>query len=400
MQKSTMSAILSVRELAAYLRELLDYDEVLADVWVEGEVSNLSRSTAGHVYFTLKEADAQISCVLFRGAASRLTHLPADGEAVLVHGRVSFYEAGGRLQLYVDMLRSLGLGALFLRFQELKARLEAEGLFDPQIKRSLPPFPRRIGVVTSATGAAIQDVLHVLRRRYPLVAVVISPTLVQGKEAAPQIVVALERLREHSVDLIIVTRGGGSLEDLWPFNEEIVARAIRAAPVPVISGVGHETDFTIADFAADVRAPTPSAAAEIAVPDRAELDLAVAQRRKQMEQGLRWQVGELRRQLQERDRRLRHLSPQVQITGRRQQVDDLVDRAARGLNHRLEVIRERVRSAALRLASLDPQATLQRGYAVVRLKPEGIVVVSPAQVASGDALEVQVRDGSFEAEAS
>ncbi len=225
-----MPTILSVRELATYIHQLLEYDEVLADVWVEGEISNLARSSAGHIYFTLKEDQAQLSCAMFRNAASRLERLPSEGEAVLVHGQVSFYEAGGKLQLYVDSIRPRGVGQLFARFQELRARLEAEGLFAPELKRPLPPFPRRIGVVTSPTGAALRDILHILGRRYPLVEVVISPTQVQGKEAAAQIAAAIERVQARGVDLIIVARGGGSIEDLWPFNEEVVARAIRAAP--------------------------------------------------------------------------------------------------------------------------------------------------------------------------
>jgi exodeoxyribonuclease VII large subunit len=389
-----MPVILSVRELATYIHQLLEYDEVLADVWVQGEVSNLARSSAGHVYFTLKEADAQISCALFRHAAARLERLPADGEAILAHGQVSFYEAGGKLQLYVDTLRPLGVGMLYLRFQELKARLEAEGLFSPEQKRPLPPFPRRIGVVTSPTGAALRDILHILGRRYPLVQVVISPTPVQGKEAAGQIVAALERLRGRDVDLIVVARGGGSLEDLWPFNEEIVARAIRAADVPVVSGVGHETDFTIADFAADVRAPTPSAAAEIVVPDQAGLRAQWTRLRQRVVQSVRRLLGERRLRLGEQRRMLRRLSPRALIASQRQRVDDLAGRAGRSLGHRLGLSRERLRTAALRLAALDPRATLQRGYAIVR-RASGEVVLSPAQVALGDRLDVQVRDGEF-----
>ncbi len=393
-----MPVILSVRELTSYIRQLLEVDEVLADVWVEGEVSNFTRSGAGHLYFTLKEAEAQVSCVMFRNAAGRLSQLPSDGDAVLVHGQVSFYAAGGKLQLYVDFLRPLGLGVLYLRFQELKERLEAEGLFAPERKRPLPPFPRRIGVVTSPDGAALRDILHILGRRYPLAEVVLSPTLVQGKEAPPRIVAALERLRDQAVDVIILARGGGSLEDLWPFNEEGVARAIRAAPAPVISGVGHETDFTIADFAADVRAPTPSAAAVMAVPDREELRTQLLHLRKRLLRSLEQQVSGRRQRLEEFRRRLRRLSPQAQIAGRRQRVDELAGRLARQIRHRLEVDRERVRSASLRLAALDPQATLRRGYAIVRRLPQRQIVLSPAQVAAGDPLEVQVRDGCFEAE--
>jgi exodeoxyribonuclease VII large subunit len=393
-----MPTILSVRELTHYIREVLEFDDLLADVWVEGEVSNLSRSSAGHVYFTLKESDAQLSCVFFRGMASRLARLPQDGDAILVHGRVSFYEAGGRLQLYVDMLRPLGLGALFLRFQELKERLEQEGLFDVALKRDLPPFPLRIGVVTSPTAAALQDILHVLRRRYPLVEVVLSPTLVQGKDAAPQIVAALDRLYEQQVDLIIISRGGGSLEDLWPFNEEIVARAIRAAPVPVVSGVGHETDFTIADFAADLRAPTPSAAAEVSVPNQEQLRQQLLRFGEDLHRVVQQQALQARLRLEERTQQLQRLSPAAQIADRRQRVDDGTDRLFRGLQHRLAVTRERLRSAALRLDALGPASTLQRGYAIVRRRKDGAVVVSPGEVASGDALDVQVRDGAFEVE--
>ena len=394
-----MPIILSVRELAVYIHQLLEYDEVLADVWVEGEISNLARSSAGHVYFTLKEDQAQVSCALFRNAAVRLERLPANGEAVLAHGQVSFYEAGGRLQLYVDTVRPRGVGALFAQFQELKARLEAEGLFAAEQKRPLPPFPRRIGVVTSPTGAALRDILHILGRRYPLVEVVVAPTPVQGKEAAGQIAAALERLQGRSVDLIIVARGGGSLEDLWPFNEEAVARAIRASRVPVVSGVGHETDFTIADFAADVRAPTPSGAAEIAVPDRAELGAHVARLRARLAQVARRQLRERRLRLDERERALRRLSPRALIAARRQRLNELAGRAGRSLRHRLAVARERLRSATLRLAALDPRAVLSRGYAIVR-RADGAVVLSPAQLESGERLDVQVRDGTFGAQVS
>ncbi len=392
-----MPIILSVRELATYIHQLLEYDEVLADVWVEGEVSNLSRSGAGHVYFTLKESQAQISCALFRSAAAHLERLPGEGEAVLVHGQVSFYEAGGKLQLYVDDVRPRGVGQLYARFLELKARLEAEGLFAAERKRPLPAFPRRIGVVTSPTGAALRDILHILGRRYPLVEVVVAPTLVQGKEAAGQIVAALRRVQEAGVDLIIVARGGGSIEDLWPFNEESVARAICAAAVPVVCGVGHETDFTIADFVADVRAPTPSGAAEIVVPDQAALRAGVERLRRRLEQLVRQDLAARRRELAARRRTLRQLSPQALLAARRQRTDELAGRAARSLRHRLAVAREQLRGAVLRLAALDPRAVLSRGYAIVR-RAGGEVVLSPGQVSPGDRVGIQVRDGTFGAE--
>src|SRR6476469_10132580 len=267
--------ILTVSQLNTYLREALEADEILQDLWVEGEVSNLSRPASGHWYFTLKEGEAQIRAACWKSYVARIPLPPTNGDAVLAHGRVSFYEAGGQLQLYVDMIRPAGVGLLYARFEELKARLDAEGLFDLSRKRELPALPTRIGIVTSPTGAALQDMLKVLRRRYPLAEIVLAACQVQGAGAAETVVEALYALYEQNVDVIIVARGGGSVEDLWTFNEEIVARAAFASPVPLISGVGHETDTTIIDYVADLRAPTPSAAAELVAPDIAELSGAI-----------------------------------------------------------------------------------------------------------------------------
>jgi exodeoxyribonuclease VII large subunit len=262
--------ILTVSQLNIYLRELLDADEIVRDIWIEGEVSNFVRASSGHCYFTLKEGEAQIKSACWRSSVTRIPAMPGNGDAVLAHGRVAFYEAGGQIQLYVDMIRPAGVGLLYARFEELKARLEIEGLFDLSRKRELPPLPTRIGIVTSPTGAALQDILKVLRRRYPLAVVVLAACQVQGAGAAETVVEALYALYQQNVDVIIVARGGGSAEDLWAFNEEIVARAIALSPVPVISAVGHETDVTIADFVADLRAPTPSAAAELVVAAKEE----------------------------------------------------------------------------------------------------------------------------------
>jgi exodeoxyribonuclease VII large subunit len=272
--------ILALSELTGYLQMLLDADPVLSDVWVEGEVSNFSRAASGHCYWTLKDDEAQLRAVCFRSHAIRIARMPQHGERVLAHGRVAFYGGSGQLQLYVDLVRPAGVGLLHARFEELKQRLAAEGLFDVGRKRTLPPLPRRIGVVTSPGAAAWRDILQVLRRRNPLLEVVLSPCLVQGTEAPDSIVEALYALYDvPALDLIIVARGGGSLEDLWAFNEEAVARAAFASPVPLISGVGHETDTTIIDYVSDLRAPTPSAAAELAAPDVAALTDAVAQAR-------------------------------------------------------------------------------------------------------------------------
>jgi len=344
-----------VSQITAYIKELFDSDYALQDLWLEGEVSNYSQAASGHVYFTLKDEEAQIRCVMWRSQVERGAYLPQDGEAILAHGRISVYEAGGRYQLYVDDIQPAGAGLLYLQFEALKERLAAEGLFDVGRKRPLPPFPRRLGLVTSPTAAALRDIVNVLRRRYPLVEVVLSPTLVQGDEAPSQIVAAIEALDQHTdVDAIIVARGGGSLEELWAFNDERVARAIYASQVPVVTGVGHETDFTIADFVADVRAPTPSAAAELVVPDRQELQGAVESWRGRLAQLMRGRIEEERRALQYQEQVLRRFSPQAQIDSYRQRIDDLMHSALAGLKHRLTLARERLRTLTSKLQTLSP----------------------------------------------
>ncbi|HEX7593763.1 MAG TPA: exodeoxyribonuclease VII large subunit, partial [Anaerolineae bacterium] len=270
-----LAPTLSVAQLVRQIKDVVESDEVLRDVWVRGEVSNFIQAASGHLYFTLKDRDAGIKCVMWRTDAARVFKLPANGDAIDVHGRVSMYEARGDVQLYVDEIKLAGAGALWQEFERLRARLDAEGLFAAEHKRALPQFPRTIGVVTSREGAVFHDICNVLRRRYPLVEILLAPTLVQGESAAPKIVGAIETINQFDIDLLVVARGGGSIEDLWAFNDERVARAIYASRVPVISAVGHETDFTIADFVADVRAPTPSAAAELAVPDARELRAGV-----------------------------------------------------------------------------------------------------------------------------
>ena len=377
-------------------QSLFDVDLLLQDVWVEGEVSNYFQSTAGHVYFTLKDAQAQLRCVLWRTQVASLEYLPANGNAVLVHGRASVYEAQGSYQLYVDQIRPLGAGALFLQFEALKERLDKEGLFAVERKRPLPRFPRRLGVVTSPRGAAIRDILQILRRRYPLAEVILAPTLVQGEEAPPQIVAAIQCLNTHTdVDAIIVARGGGSLEELWAFNDEQVARAIFASRVPVISGVGHETDFTIADFVADVRAPTPSAAAEIAVPDQSVLHSQTLQWRDNLVQRAGQVIADRRSEIEHAATLLRRFSPRAILDRRRQDLDERQRRIATQQKHRLALLRQRLSGMNLRLQALSPQATLQRGYAIVSQDDSGAVVTRTDQVQSGDKIGVRVSDGHF-----
>ena len=388
----------TVGALTAYIRELFELDYRLQDVRVEGEISNFSRARSGHLYFTLKDENAQLKCVMWRSNAERLRFRPADGDAVIARGHISVYEVGGVYQLYAQSLSPAGRGDLALAFERLRQRLEEEGLFDSKHKQSLPRFPRKIGVVTSADAAALRDILNVLRRRSPFLSVLVAPTLVQGDEAPYQIVRALQWLdARDDVDTIIVARGGGSIEDLWAFNDEGVARAIFTARHPIISGVGHETDFTIADFVADVRAPTPSAAAELVAPDVAELrpyvqSLRVAVRRHVeaiLEQG-RWQVQSLVRSL-------RHLGPQAQLAGSRQQVDILAGRLEQAIGRHLERRRSRLEMARARLNAVGPMATLSRGYAIVRRDDDGRIVRSVGDVAAGDRLRVRVSDGSFDA---
>ncbi|MEN9934089.1 MAG: hypothetical protein RLZZ387_668 [Chloroflexota bacterium] len=389
--------LLSVSQLNTYLRQLLEADEILQDVWIEGEVSNFNRHTSGHWYFTLKEGDAQISAACWRTYATRIPSVPGNGDAVLAHGRISFYEVRGQLQLYVDMIRPAGVGLLQAQFERLKARLDAEGLFDPSRKRPLPDLPRRIGVATSPTGAALQDILTVLRRRFPLAEVVLAPCQVQGAGAADTVVEALYALYDADVDVIIVARGGGSAEDLWCFNEEVVARAVFASPVPVVSGVGHETDTTIIDYVADVRAPTPSAAAELVSPDVADMADMVATLRDTLEVAVLRRLrdeGELLRGLV---RRMGQQSPEARVRRDRQTLDDMLRRAHAALAHGTDLRRARLEGAVAQLEALSPQATLARGYAVVR-RADGQVVTTPSQVAGGEHVEVTVRDGSFTAE--
>jgi exodeoxyribonuclease VII large subunit len=388
--------IYTVTQVTQYIKRVLDVDPLLQACWVEGEISNLFRSAAGHVYFTLKDAGAQLRCVIWRSQVAELEQQPGNGQAVVVHGRASVYEAQGSYQLYVDQVHPLGAGALFLQFQALKARLEREGLFAEERKRALPRFPCRLGVVTSPLGAAIRDILRVLQRRYPLAEVIVAATLVQGDEAPPQIVAAIEALNHHTdVDVILVARGGGSLEELWAFNDERVARAIFASRVPVITGVGHETDFTIADFVADVRAPTPSAAAEIAVPDQEALRAQIAQQRVALEQALRRCVAASRAQLQHKQALLSRASPRAWVERQRQDLDQLEQRMLTLQAHRLERWRGLLVSSELRLQALNPEATLKRGYAIVAQRETGSIVTRTAQVASGDGIDVRVSDGHF-----
>lgn len=357
---------ITVAELTATIRGLLENDPRLQEVRVQGEVSNMKRAASGHLYFTLKDGKAALACVMWRSKAQSLHTAPKEGDSVIAAGRIAVYEPQGAYQLSVDRLRPVGVGDLYAQFERLKLALEAEGLFDASRKRQMPSFPRTIGVVTSADAAAFQDVRNVLARRFPLARVILSPTLVQGADAPPQIVRALLRLNgRDDIDVILVCRGGGSIEDLWAFNDERVARAIAASRQPVISGVGHETDFTICDFVADLRAPTPSAAAEMLTPDFADLRASVEWLRGRLRDTAQSAVNDREANLNGSLRALAMQSPAVAIRHHRQRLDSDSARLQAASRRRLGRLRERTLTRLDALRAASPQALLARGYVMI-----------------------------------
>lgn len=399
--QGTLTAI-SVSALALYLKTLLETNDILQNIWVHGEVSNCKTYPSGHCYFTLKEGEAQIPCVFFKQSRLR-SNAPTllNGMALAVNGRIAFYERDGKLQCYVDNVLPLGEGAWFLRFEHLKSQLAAEGLFDEGRKRPLPKQPAIIGIVTSLQAAALRDMLRVLRNRYPFARVIISPALVQGADAPASIAAALDLLNEHGeADVIIVGRGGGSIEELWAFNEEVVARAIARSRIPVISGVGHETDFTIADFVADYRASTPTAAATAAVPDIAEWIEDIRAMQQLLTDLIEDYIEEASERIHYAVQNLQRVSPQRVIEQRRQQLDECTERMQTSLQHMLALRGERLRGLTLQLHSLSPLLTIARGYGIVRRGADRTIVTSVQQVQPGEALMVQVQDGEIVAQVS
>ncbi|MCB0075959.1 MAG: exodeoxyribonuclease VII large subunit [Anaerolineales bacterium] len=384
----------TVSEINRYLSTLISDDPLLSDLWVTGEVSNWTQARSGHCYFTLKDDEAEIRCVMWRASAERLVTLPRDGDAIVAAGYFSLYEARGQLQFYVQEMQPLGMGALFERFERLKRALAAEGLFDVAHKRALPLFPRRIGIVTSPTAAALQDILNVLRRRQPLVEVLLSPTLVQGASAPASIVRAIKRFDAVAVDLVIVARGGGSIEDLWAFNDEAVARAIYACTIPLICGVGHEVDTTIADYVADQRAPTPSAAAELAVPDAATLRDGLRELHGRLALAMNSEMTAARQRLASERRALERLSPQNRLRNRRQSLDYAEQRLQSRAEHQVARRRAAVATLEARLSNLNPTAILNRGYAVVT-NEAGERVQNATSVAEGALLRLRLHDGAW-----
>jgi exodeoxyribonuclease VII large subunit len=385
----------TVSKLTFYIRRLLEEDAVLQDVWVQGEISNLSRPASGHIYFTLKDSSAALRCVMWKTSAARLGMTLQDGMEVEVHGKIGVYEVSGQYQLYADQIRPVGEGALYQEFMRLKSMLEAEGLFAQERKRPIPMLPRKIGIITSGTGAALRDMLNTLDRRLPVVEVLLAKSPVQGIEAPPALVKAIQSLNLQSPDVILLARGGGSIEDLWAFNDERVVRAVAGSQVPVICGVGHETDFTLCDFAADLRAPTPTAAAELAT-QITLLDLLaqLENYKSRLTTDTLSLLAEGRNTLSSLAAALRYASPERRILSERQRVDELSRRVISSMFHRIQLQSTHVKGIQRRLKALSPLAVLERGYAVVTRKDDSSVVASVAQ--ASDEMNVRVSDGEFE----
>ncbi len=391
---SAAPQVLSVSRLTALLREVVE--DNFFQVLVEGEISNFTVAASGHWYFCLKDANAQLRGVMFRTQSRLLPFRPENGMHVIAGGRLSIYSQRGEVQLIADVLEPQGIGSLQLAFEQCKARLAAEGLFDPGRKRSLPPFPRRIGVVTSASGAAIHDLLNVLRRRYAGVRVLLRPVRVQGEGAAGEIAEAIADLNRYGgIDVLIVGRGGGSMEDLWAFNEEIVARAIHASAIPVISAVGHEVDFTIADFVADLRAPTPSAAAELVVKSRLELENHLDHLTQRLGHRLRGCLRLLAERVNNLDRRL--LSPRQKLIDWQRRQEELTRRLQLAMEHRRQQAGGHLATLAGRLDALSPLRTLERGYAIAFAEKSGRAVRDAAEIAVGDHLRLRFSRGGARA---
>jgi len=388
--------IYSVWEITRYIKQKLDSDELLRDIYVKGELSNVSQPTSGHVYFTLKDEYAELRCVMFRDRNALLKFTLEDGMSVIVRGHISVYEKRGKYQLYVEELQESGIGELYRAFEQLKKKLKDEGMFDAAYKKPIPAIPRTIGIITSPTGAAIRDMINITRRRFPHVHILLAPVAVQGEEAAPQIVNAIKLMNRVNselmkVDVLVVGRGGGSIEELWAFNEESVARAIFASEIPVISAVGHETDFTISDFVADRRAATPSEAAELVVPDKRQIEKNLSAFELQLRQNIYKMIEEQRRRLESIEKNVLFRTPTERINQYRQTVDELKRTLIAEVIHRVQLHKKELQALTGKLDALSPRAILERGYSIC-LK-EQKVVRSVKDITTGDMLRVLFRDG-------
>ena len=386
--------VISVSALNRYIKQIIDAEDILGSVWVRGELSNFTHHRSGHMYMTLKDETSLIKTVMFKGSADKLKFEPQSGMKVVVHGRVSVFERDGQYQLYIDDMIPDGFGALNIAYEQLKEELRQAGLFDEAKKKNLPRLPDKIGIVTSPTGAAIRDMINILGRRYPLAEIILYPALVQGEDAPPTIIRGIEYFNSGAepVDVIIIGRGGGSIEDLWAFNSKELAYAIAASDTPIISAVGHETDFTIADFVADLRAPTPSAAAELAVPNSADMLAWFDGCEKRMSAAMGKRVELCRRRLDELKSRRCMESPMFQVDQRRMSLDYTVKAFASAMKLRTEQARKRLSEAAASLNAMSPLNVLARGYSIP--ERDGKPVRSVKELSAGDALTVLLKDGS------
>ncbi len=387
--------VLSVSQLNRYIKMNLDADENLANIFISGEISNFTNHyRTGHLYFTLKDDSAAVRAVMFNSSAKRLKFMPEDGMKVIARGRVSVYEASGQYQLYVDDMQPDGVGALNLAYEQLKEKLQKEGLFSELHKKPLPPYPEKVGVITSPTGAAVRDIINVLGRRFPYAEIVFCPVLVQGEGAHLQLTDAVNLFNsERAADVIIIGRGGGSIEDLWEFNDEGLARAVYNSEIPVISAVGHETDFTICDFVADMRAPTPSAAAELAVPDANELQYALSALKNRMFLNVSSGIADRRSRLEYLTSKGALKSPDEMLSNRSQRLDTAFSKMLSSYENRIGGKKVEFISAATALSKLDPMSVLMRGFAFVSDK-NGKNVYSSQALAKGDKINVRFHDGS------
>lgn len=387
--------VLSVSQLNRYIKMNFDADENLANIFISGEISNFTNHyRTGHLYFTLKDDSAAVRAVMFNSSAKRLEFMPEDGMKVIARGRVSVYEASGQYQLYVDDMQPDGVGALNLAYEQLKEKLQKEGLFSELHKKPLPPYPEKVGVITSPTGAAVRDIINVLGRRFPYAEIVFCPVLVQGEGAHLQLTDAVNLFNsERAADVIIIGRGGGSIEDLWEFNDEGLARAVYNSDIPVISAVGHETDFTICDFVADMRAPTPSAAAELAVPDANELQYALSALKNRMFLNVSSGIADRRSRLEYLMSKGALKSPDEMLSNRSQRLDTAFSKMLSSYENRIGGKKVEFISAATALSKLDPMSVLMRGFAFVSDK-NGKNVYSSQALAKGDKINVRFHDGS------
>jgi len=390
----TEKHVYTVSELTKYIRVIVE--ESFPGIWVEGEISNFILHSSGHMYFSLRDAGATLKCAFFKFANQKLKFKPKDGMKVICRGSVSVYEARGDYQLIVEDVEPKGIGALQLQFQQLKEKLEKEGLFDQKYKVAIPFLPTRIGVVTSPTGAAIQDILNIARRRFANIEIIINPVKVQGAGAKDEIAVAIKQFNElKNIDVMIVGRGGGSLEDLWPFNEEVVARAIFASKIPVISAVGHEVDYTISDFVADFRAPTPSAAAELVIPRKEDLAKLINTATSRLNNAIFGELDVLKERLDNLKESYVLRQPLNYIIQQQQRVDDLIKDMAVRIAHAVDMSGEKFGRITSKLEALSPLSILNRGYSITKRLPEGAVLKDARMLKKGDEIETRLGAGSF-----